>query len=175
MRLPGKSAPSSHAAPTVSIRNVSKVFNQGQDNEVVAVRNITVDIWPNEFVSLVGLSGCGKSTLLRLIADLIRPTEGKVEVNGKSAHRARVDQDYGFVFQSATLYDWRTVTKNVQLPLEMMGYSRAERQERARRNAEIGGTGRIRAPLSLATLGRHATTRLHRPGAGLQSAHLAHG
>ena len=126
-----------NATPTVSIQNVSKVFNQGQDNEVVAVRNITVDIWPNEFVSLVGPSGCGKSTLLRLIADLIRPTEGKIEVKGKSAHRARVDQDYGFVFQSATLYDWRTVDKNVQLPLEMMGYSRAERQERARKMLKL--------------------------------------
>ncbi|RME84339.1 MAG: ABC transporter ATP-binding protein [Caldilineae bacterium] len=115
----------------VSIRNVTKIFNQGRPNEVVALEDISLEIQPNEFVSLIGPSGCGKSTLLRIIAELLQPTRGEVQVYGKTAHQARLDQDYGFVFQSATLYDWRTVAKNVQLPLEVMGFSREQRKQRA--------------------------------------------
>ena len=129
---------------TISIKETSKVFNQNQPNEVVALKDINLEIQPHEFVSLIGPSGCGKSTLLRLIADLIQPTNGSVMVNGKSAAAARKDQDYGFVFQAATLYEWRTVTKNVQLPLEMMGYSAAERSQRAQEMlelVELGGFG----------------------------------
>ncbi|NOX63682.1 MAG: ABC transporter ATP-binding protein [Chloroflexi bacterium] len=123
--------------PTVSLKNVTKIFNPGQPNEVTALKNINLDIWPHEFVSLVGPSGCGKSTLLRLIADLTQPTEGTVQVNGKSAYRARIEQDYGIVFQSPTLYEWRTVAKNVELPLELMKYGRAERRERARKMLQL--------------------------------------
>lgn len=129
---------------TISIQNTSKIFNQTQPNEVVALKDINLDIQPHEFVSLIGPSGCGKSTLLRLIADLIQPTNGNIMVNGKSAAAARKDQDYGFVFQAATLYEWRTVTKNVQLPLEMMGFSAAERTQRAQEMlelVELGGFG----------------------------------
>jgi len=64
-------------------------------------------------VSLIGPSGCGKSTLLRVIGDLIKPSVGTIEVNGKSAHQARLDHDYGMVFQDSVLFDWRTVAKNV--------------------------------------------------------------
>ena len=76
---------------------------------------------PGEFVSLIGPSGCGKSTLLRIVGDLIAPTAGTVEVNGKPAHQARLDRDYGMVFQAPVLFDWRTVEANVRLPLEVMG------------------------------------------------------
>ena len=81
-------------------------------------------------MSLIGPSGCGKSTLLRIIGDLTQPTTGAVEVNGKTAHQARLDHDYGMVFQDSVLFDWRTVAKNVSLPLEMLGWDRARRKQR---------------------------------------------
>ncbi|HLF02720.1 MAG TPA: ABC transporter ATP-binding protein [Anaerolineales bacterium] len=118
--------------PVISISGVSKVFNQSQANRVAALENISLDIQSSEFVSLLGPSGCGKSTLLRLIGDLISPSTGTVTVNGKPAAQARRDRDYGMVFQQATLYDWRTVNKNVQLPLEIMNYSTEDREARAR-------------------------------------------
>ena len=121
----------STAQPIVSIRGVTKVFNERGDNRVRALDDIHLDIYPGEFVSLIGPSGCGKSTLLRLVGDLITPTTGSVQVNGKPAHQARLDRDYGMVFQQATLYEWRTVGKNVQLPLEIMNYPSARREARA--------------------------------------------
>ena len=117
--------------PVVSIQNISKVFGDGKGDRVHALQNIDLEIRPGEFVSLLGPSGCGKSTLLRIIGDLTPPSQGTVQVNGKSAAQARLDRDYGMVFQQATLYDWRTVSRNVQLPLEVMGYPRAERERRA--------------------------------------------
>ncbi len=123
--------------PVIAIRGVSKVFNQGSGDRLRALENITLDVYPGEFVSLLGPSGCGKSTLLRLIGDLTAPTAGAVQVNGKPAPQARRDRDYGMVFQQATLYDWRTVGKNVQLPLEVMGYSREKREARAREMLEL--------------------------------------
>jgi NitT/TauT family transport system ATP-binding protein len=119
-------------APVISITGLSKVFNQGKESRVAALENINLEIQPGEFVSLLGPSGCGKSTLLRLIGDLTSPSAGAVLVNGKGAPQARRDRDYGMVFQQAMLYDWRTVTKNVQLPLEIMAYSREKRAARAR-------------------------------------------
>jgi NitT/TauT family transport system ATP-binding protein len=118
--------------PTVSIQNASKIFNEGQANQTVALKEISLDILPGEFISMIGPSGCGKSTLLRLIGDLTLPSTGRILVNDKPAHQARLDQDYGMVFQAATLYDWRTVSKNVQLPLELKGIAKAERESRAR-------------------------------------------
>ncbi len=117
----------------VSIRGVGKVFD-GAGGRVEALRDIDLALEANEFVSLIGPSGCGKSTLLRLAGDLLTPTTGEIEVNGKPAHQARMDRDYGMVFQQATLLDWRTVTRNVQLPLEIMG---ATRERRAARAAEL--------------------------------------
>jgi NitT/TauT family transport system ATP-binding protein len=114
--------------PAVALRNVSKRFGAG----VTALDGIDVDVRPGEFVSLIGPSGCGKSTLLRIIGDLIEPSDGAVEVNGKPAHRARLDHDYGIVFQEAVLYDWRTVAKNIALPLELLRWSREKRAERVR-------------------------------------------
>jgi NitT/TauT family transport system ATP-binding protein len=110
----------------VAIKSVSKQFKGG----TTALQNIDLDIEQGEFVSLIGPSGCGKSTLLRVIGDLIEPSTGTVSVNGKSARQARQDHDYGIVFQDAVLYDWRTVAKNVALPLELAGWSREKRQER---------------------------------------------
>ena len=118
--------------PVVSIQNVNKIFGEGSTNQVHALKDINLVIQPNEFISLIGPSGCGKSTLLRLIGDLTNTSSGQVTINNKSAHQARLDRDYGMVFQAATLYDWRTVTKNVQLPLELMKYSQEKKEARTR-------------------------------------------
>ncbi len=111
----------------VSLRSVTKSFGAGG---VTALQSIDLDVLPGEFVSLIGPSGCGKSTLLRVVGDLVDPTSGEVVVNGKSARQARLDRDYGIVFQDAVLYDWRTVAKNIALPLELMGWSREARAKR---------------------------------------------
>ncbi len=127
-----KSDAQTPAAPVVSIRGVNKIFEAGGSESVIALQDLHLEIGANEFVSLIGPSGCGKSTLLRLIADLLTPTSGQLLVNGKPPRQARLGRDYGFVFQAATLYDWRTVSQNVQLPLEIMGYLPTQRAERTR-------------------------------------------
>jgi NitT/TauT family transport system ATP-binding protein len=114
-------------APVVSLRGVTKSFGAGG---VTALQSIDLDVRPGEFVSLIGPSGCGKSTLLRVVGDLVEPTAGEVVVNGKSARQARLDGDYGIVFQDAVLYDWRTVSRNIALPLELLGWDRARRARR---------------------------------------------
>jgi NitT/TauT family transport system ATP-binding protein len=118
----------------VSLREVRKTFAGGN---VMALDEIDLEIQPREFVSLIGPSGCGKSTLLRIIGDLTPVTSGEAIVNGKSAHRARLDRDYGIVFQDAVLYDWRSVTRNITLPLELAGWNRARRNARAREMIEL--------------------------------------
>jgi NitT/TauT family transport system ATP-binding protein len=96
-----------------------------------------LSIASGEFVSLIGPSGCGKSTLLRLIANLIEPTSGELVVNNKSAKQARLDQDYGMAFQQSGLFEWRTVAKNIELPLELKGWDKATRHERALEMLEL--------------------------------------
>ncbi len=118
----------------VSIRGLSKVFPRG---EVSALLGIDLDVARGEFVSLIGPSGCGKSTLLRVIGDLVAPSSGEITVNGKTPHQARLDRDYGIVFQDSVLYEWRTVAKNISLPLEMMGWERGRRAERVNEMLEL--------------------------------------
>ena len=118
----------------VSARNVSKTFGKGG---VTALQNIDLEVERGEFISLIGPSGCGKSTLLRVIGDLTEPSAGEIFVNGKSAHRARLDRDYGIVFQAAVLYDWRTVAKNIALPLELLRWDRARRAARVKEMTEL--------------------------------------
>jgi NitT/TauT family transport system ATP-binding protein len=121
----------------VVVDGVSKVFNRGKPNQVDALVEIDLAIEPGEFVSLIGPSGCGKSTLLRLIANLIEPSAGTVTVNGKPAPQARLDQEYGMAFQQAGLFDWRTVAKNIELPLELKGWDKRKRSERAREMLDL--------------------------------------
>jgi NitT/TauT family transport system ATP-binding protein len=121
----------------VEITNISKVFNLGASNQVDALTDINLSIASGEFVSLIGPSGCGKSSLLRLIANLIEPTSGELVVNGKSAKQARLDQDYGMAFQQSGLFEWRTVAKNIELPLELKGWDKTKRQARATEMLEL--------------------------------------
>ncbi len=123
--------------PAVTFKNVSKVFNERARDRVKALDDINLDIRPGEFVSLIGPSGCGKSTLLRLVGDLIPPTAGTVLVNGKPAPQARLNREYGMVFQQATLYDWRTIRHNVQLPLEILGWPAAKRDARTQQMLKL--------------------------------------
>jgi len=124
-------------AAAVEVVGVSKTFNAGQANAVEALVGIDLTIAPGDFVSLIGPSGCGKSTQLRLIANLLEPTAGEVRVNGKPARQARLEQDYGMAFQQAGLFEWRTVAKNVELPLELKGWDRGRRRARALEMLEL--------------------------------------
>jgi NitT/TauT family transport system ATP-binding protein len=129
--------------PVVEARGVTKVFGSGA-TAVAALEEIDLSIREGEFVSLIGPSGCGKSTLLRLIGDLTAPTAGEIQVNGKPARQARLDRDYGMVFQAPVLMDWRTVERNIELPLEIMGFPREERTKRSTellRLVELEGFG----------------------------------
>jgi NitT/TauT family transport system ATP-binding protein len=123
----------------VSVKGVTKVFNQGRADEVTALSDVDLTVGAGEFVSLIGPSGCGKSTLLRLVADLITPTAGEITVAGEPAATARRKQEYGIAFQQAGLFEWRTVLRNVELPLELRGMSRAARRERAAEMLELVG------------------------------------
>ncbi len=129
--------------PVIAVNSVNKVFNAGTEEQVVALQNINLNIHSGEFVSLIGPSGCGKSTLLRLIADLTAPSDGELKINNKTPLQARMDRDYGMVFQAATLYDWRSVIKNVQLPLEIMGFPRHARNVRAQEMLELVELGKF--------------------------------
>jgi NitT/TauT family transport system ATP-binding protein len=124
------------AARVVDIQGLSLVFETA-DGPVHALSEVDLAIQAGEFVSFIGPSGCGKTTLLRVIADLEQPTGGRLSVNGFSAGEARLARQYGYVFQAPALYPWRTIAKNVELPLEIFGLSRAERRERARRQLEL--------------------------------------
>ena len=117
---------------TISAQSLDLTFQTG-DGPVHALSDITLDIAEGEFVSFIGPSGCGKTTFLRCVAALETPTGGTLTVNGMTPDEARMARAYGYVFQAAGLYPWRTIGKNVTLPLEIMGYSKPERRERMRR------------------------------------------
>jgi NitT/TauT family transport system ATP-binding protein len=128
----------------VEVRDVRKEFGESTDR-LVALQDIDLTIHSGEFISLIGPSGCGKSTLLRLIGDLTAPTSGSITVNGRSARQARLGREYGMVFQAPVLMDWRTVQKNVELPLEVMGFDKAQREQRSKAMldlVELGDFGR---------------------------------
>ncbi len=107
------------------------------DGPVNALKDVSLEVNPGDFVSFIGPSGCGKTTFLRVIAALEEPTAGSITVNGMSPDEARRARAYGYVFQAAGLYPWRTIGGNVKLPLEIMGFSRAEQEERVRKVLEL--------------------------------------
>ncbi|KAA8785484.1 ABC transporter ATP-binding protein [Paenibacillus amylolyticus] len=109
----------------IDVDHVSVVFGSGPQ-QVKALSDVTFHIASNEFVSLLGPSGCGKSTLLRIVADLLQPTTGRVRIAGQEPKQARLQREFGIVFQTPALFDWRTVRHNVELPLELRGTRRKE-------------------------------------------------
>ncbi|WP_248304805.1 ABC transporter ATP-binding protein [Breoghania sp. L-A4] len=120
----------------MGIDDLSLTFETG-DGPVHALSNIDLEVERGEFVSFIGPSGCGKTTLLRVIADLEKPTGGSISVNGMTPEEARLRRAYGYVFQAAALYPWRTIAGNVGMPLEIMGFSKAERAERIAKNLDL--------------------------------------
>jgi NitT/TauT family transport system ATP-binding protein len=140
---PATSAPSQSSAvgparPKLAIdaRSISLTF-AAADGPVYALSNVDLAVEEGAFVSLIGPSGCGKTTLLRIIADLEKPTSGDIAVNGVDPETARRHRDYGYVFQAPALYPWRTLIRNVMLPLEIIGMPKAERLEAARRKLDL--------------------------------------
>ncbi|MBD8066213.1 ABC transporter ATP-binding protein [Devosia sp. PTR5] len=120
----------------VSARHLGLTFRTN-DGDVVALSDVDLEIGKGEFVSFIGPSGCGKTTFLRTIADLEQPTSGTLTVNGQTPETARRDRSYGYVFQAPALYPWRTIEKNVALPLEIMGYSAPQQAERIGRTLDL--------------------------------------
>jgi NitT/TauT family transport system ATP-binding protein len=130
----GGRAPAAEAA--IEINGLSLSFDTA-DGPVQALSNVSLRIARGDFVSFIGPSGCGKTTLLRAVADLESPTSGSIRVNGMSPREARASRAYGYVFQAPALYPWRTVARNIALPLEIMGFSRAEREARVAKGLEL--------------------------------------
>ena len=123
----------------IMLKDIGMVYKTNDGRDVTALTGVSLDIQKGEFISLLGPSGCGKTTLLRIIADLLQPTSGEISIAGESPRDARLSKKYGIVFQSPVLYDWRTVKKNIMLPLEIMHIPKAEREDRAMKMLDIVG------------------------------------
>lgn len=113
----------------ISAQSLDLTF-QTNDGPIHALKDVNLNITKGDFISFIGPSGCGKTTFLRVMADLDQPTDGNITINGVSPKAARESRAYGYVFQSAGLYPWRTIGKNIRLPLEIMGISKSEQKER---------------------------------------------
>ncbi|MEO1363499.1 MAG: ABC transporter ATP-binding protein [Pseudomonadota bacterium] len=124
------------ANEVISAQNLDLTF-QTNDGPVHALKGVSLDIEKGDFVSFIGPSGCGKTTFLRCMADLEQPTGGAISVNGTTPDAARKARAYGYVFQAAGLYPWRTIGRNISLPLEIMGYSRGDIAERVARTLDL--------------------------------------
>ena len=142
MDVTHKQAPA--PSPVIEAKGLNLTF-QTADGPVHALKDVNLTIDKGDFVSFIGPSGCGKTTFLRCIAALEHPTSGHLSVNGMSAEEARQRRAFGYVFQAAGLYPWRSIAGNIRLPLEIMGFSRAEQEERIARVldlVELSGFGR---------------------------------
>ena len=124
------------AAPVISASGLDLTFQTG-DGPVQALKDVNLEINKGDFVSFIGPSGCGKTTFLRVIAGLEHPTGGAISVNGMSPDEARRNRAYGYVFQAAGLYPWRTIAGNIRLPLEIMGFSKSEQEERVEKVLQL--------------------------------------
>lgn len=120
----------------IAAKNLSLTF-ETNDGPVHALSDVSLDIERGDFVSFIGPSGCGKTTFLRVMADLEQPTAGDITINGVSPQEARLSRAYGYVFQAAGLYPWRTIGGNIRLPLEIMGYDKAEQKERVQKTLQM--------------------------------------
>lgn len=129
-------APDLQTGPVIQASHLDLTFETG-DGPVHALKDVTLDIHPGEFVSFIGPSGCGKTTLLRCVAGLEQPTGGCLSVNGMTPDEARRARAYGYVFQAAGLYPWRTIGGNIRLPLEIMGYSKSDQTKRVQEVLEL--------------------------------------
>jgi NitT/TauT family transport system ATP-binding protein len=130
----GGTTPVTDAA--IEINGLSLRFETA-DGPVQALSDINLRVARGEFISFIGPSGCGKTTLLRAVADLEKPTSGTIRVNSLSPHEARANRAYGYVFQAPALYPWRSVARNIALPLEIMGFSKAEREARVAKGLDL--------------------------------------
>ncbi|MBB5721125.1 NitT/TauT family transport system ATP-binding protein [Loktanella ponticola] len=133
---PGSRAAAASGATVITARNLDLTF-QTNDGPIHALKNVDLDIGKGEFVSFIGPSGCGKTTFLRCIAGLETPTAGDISVNGMTPDEARRARAYGYVFQAAGLYPWRTIGGNIRLPLEIMGFDKAEQAKRIERVLDL--------------------------------------
>jgi len=122
--------------PIITARDLDLTFTTN-DGPVHALKDVNLDINKGDFVSFIGPSGCGKTTFLRCIAGLETPTSGDISVNGLTPDQARQARAYGYVFQAAGLYPWRTIGGNIKLPLEIMGFDKAEQAERVKRVMDL--------------------------------------
>jgi NitT/TauT family transport system ATP-binding protein len=120
----------------IDIADVSLEYSTAE-GPVRALSHIDLSVTRGEFISFIGPSGCGKTTLLRAVADLEAPTRGAILVNGMTPSEARAKRAYGYVFQAPALYPWRTVARNIALPLEIMGYARKDRDARVNRGLDL--------------------------------------
>ena len=140
LSVPSPTIESALSAPrkeaVIDLSGVSLRFDT-RDGPVQALSNIDLTIGRGQFVSFIGPSGCGKTTLLRAVADLETPTSGTIRVNGMTPREARLNRAYGYVFQAPALYPWRTVARNIALPLEIMRFDRAERDARVTKGLEL--------------------------------------
>jgi NitT/TauT family transport system ATP-binding protein len=125
------------AAPAVQMKDVSVVFAPKKSARVQALDRVSLDVPRGAFISLIGPSGCGKSTLLRVLADLVQPESGSVQVLGCTPAESRENRSYGFAFQQATLFEWRTVRKNIELPLALSGMAKDDRARLVDRMLEL--------------------------------------
>lgn len=128
----------------IKIKDLEVIFKDNAGNDMQALQRINLDIYKGEFIALLGPSGCGKTTLLRSICDLQEPTEGTVRIDGMTPKEIRQLRKFGFVFQQPVLFDWRTIKKNIELPLEVMGFNKKERAERAEEMLEMVGLTEFR-------------------------------
>ena len=131
-----KEATARAGTPVVEAKGLGLTFQTG-DGPVQALTGVDLTIGKGEFVSFIGPSGCGKTTFLRVIADLEKPTEGTISVNGMSPEQAREARAYGYVFQAAALFPWRTIERNIALPLEIMRVPAAEQRARIARVMDL--------------------------------------
>jgi NitT/TauT family transport system ATP-binding protein len=123
----------------IQIRNVSKTYQVNNGEDITALKDVSLDIRAGEFISLLGPSGCGKTTLLRIIGDLLEPSQGSVSIHGQTPKEIRKQQKFGNVFQSPVLYDWRTVRRNICMPMEIVGIPKKERTARIDKQLELVG------------------------------------